>query len=42
MSGILEQIEIRTPCPMDWDLMDGNDRVRFCDRCKKMFITLRQ
>lgn len=35
MSGILEQIEIRTPCPMDWDLMDGNDRVRFCDRCKK-------
>ncbi len=35
MSGTLEQIEIRTPCPMDWDLMDGNDRVRFCDRCKK-------
>jgi hypothetical protein len=35
MSGILERIEIRTPCPMDWDLMDGNDRVRFCDRCKK-------
>ncbi len=35
MSGILEQIEIRTPCAMDGDLMDGNDRVRFCDRCKK-------
>jgi hypothetical protein len=26
---------IRTPCPMDWDLMRGDDRVRFCERCGK-------
>jgi hypothetical protein len=27
--------KIPTPCPMDWDRMRGDDRVRFCDRCGK-------
>jgi hypothetical protein len=27
--------KIPTPCPMDWDLMRGDDRVRFCGRCAK-------
>jgi hypothetical protein len=28
-------LKIPTPCPMDWDLMRGDDRVRFCRRCGK-------
>ena len=31
----LPQITIETPCQMDWDLMTGDDQVRFCRRCKK-------
>jgi hypothetical protein len=27
--------KIPSPCPMDWDLMRGDDRVRFCRRCGK-------
>jgi hypothetical protein len=27
--------KIPTPCPMDWDLMRGDHRVRFCQRCGK-------
>jgi hypothetical protein len=30
----LELIEIATPCPQSWESMHGDDRVRFCDRCK--------
>ena len=32
---ILATFKIPTPCPMDWDLMRGDDRVRFCGRCGK-------
>jgi hypothetical protein len=32
---ILATFKIPTPCPMGWDLMRGDDRVRFCDRCGK-------
>ena len=32
---LLNQINIPTPCPMDWDGMSGNDRMRFCDFCGK-------
>lgn len=31
----LDQIAIKTPCQMDWDLMSGDDQVRFCKRCQK-------
>lgn len=34
-SELLSTFKIPTPCPMDWDLMRGDDRVRFCQRCKK-------
>jgi hypothetical protein len=37
---MLSQFAIRTPCPMDWDRMLGNDRVRFCDRCQKHVYNL--
>ncbi len=26
----LGRVAIRTPCPMDWDRMIGDDRKRFC------------
>jgi hypothetical protein len=32
---IIASFKIPTPCPMDWDLMRGDDRVRFCARCGK-------
>lgn len=32
---LLGQITIPTPCPMDWNLMRGDDRVRFCESCGK-------
>ena len=32
---VLAQITISTPCQMDWDLMTGDDQVRFCRRCQK-------
>jgi hypothetical protein len=32
---LLDQITVRTPCPMDWNRMRGDDRVRYCDSCGK-------
>jgi hypothetical protein len=32
---ILARCTIPTPCPMDWDAMRGDDRVRLCERCGK-------
>lgn len=31
----LDAFVIETPCPMDWDLMEGDERQRFCSRCEK-------
>jgi len=41
----LDQVSIKTPCQMDWDLMasrddSGEDRIRFCRRCKKNVYNL--
>lgn len=30
---LLDQVQVKTPCEADWNLMRGNDRVRFCDHC---------
>ena len=30
----LDRISIASPCPMAWDDMAGNERVRFCSQCK--------
>lgn len=30
----LSQIRINSPCHADWDSMNGNERVRFCDHCQ--------
>jgi hypothetical protein len=36
----LSQITVPTPCQMDWNVMDGNDRVRFCASCGKHVYNL--
>jgi len=30
----LNVIQVRNPCPADWDEMVGDERVRFCGECK--------
>ena len=32
---VLGQIQIKTPCPMNWDEMDGDKSKRFCGHCQK-------
>jgi hypothetical protein len=31
----LDQIEIASPCEVPWESMRGDDRVRFCGRCRQ-------
>lgn len=33
--SFLDDIEIASPCPVNWDGMVGNDRTRYCSGCKK-------
>lgn len=30
----IDRLRIATPCPVGWEQMSGNDRVRFCDHCQ--------
>ncbi|WP_439628761.1 hypothetical protein [Gemmata sp.] len=32
---VLDSIAIPVACPVDWDTMHGDDRVRFCDKCNQ-------
>lgn len=32
-SDPLSHVRVAAPCRADWELMHGNERVRFCDRC---------
>jgi hypothetical protein len=32
-SDRLDRLRIASPCPVGWDQMTGDDRVRFCQRC---------
>ena len=36
----LSHLKIRNPCPMDWDRMSGDNRVRFCAGCGKHVYNL--
>jgi hypothetical protein len=31
---LLEQVRVASPCSADWDEMQGDDRVRFCEQCR--------
>ncbi len=33
-SSRLDNLRIATPCPIGWEQMKGDDRVRFCDHCQ--------
>ncbi len=35
LPSVLPRIRVKSPCEQDWDTMQGNDRVRFCDHCAK-------
>ncbi len=39
-SDFLRRISIPLPCPESWARMRGDDRSRFCDRCKKNVYNL--
>lgn len=36
----LESIRVAKPCHADWDRMEGDDRVRFCQSCTKNVYNL--
>jgi hypothetical protein len=36
----LEKLRIANPCPARWEAMEGDDRVRFCQTCKKNVYNL--
>lgn len=36
----LDKIKVATPCQADWQLMYGNDRVRFCSQCNQNVYNL--
>lgn len=31
----LDVLEVKTPCPADWDAMNGDDQLRFCGHCNR-------
>jgi hypothetical protein len=37
---MLDRIRIASPCSADWDLMNGDDQVRFCSHCEKHVYNL--
>src|SRR5947209_3943064 len=36
----LDSIEVAAPCSASWDRMNGDDRVRFCQDCRKNVYNL--
>lgn len=32
---LLKDVRVASPCPADWDAMEGDDRRRFCHQCEK-------
>lgn len=37
---MLDQIKIASPCSANWELMTGDDQVRFCSHCEKHVYNL--
>jgi hypothetical protein len=33
--SFIDSVEVKTPCPEEWDEMTGTNRVRFCSHCSK-------
>ncbi len=32
--SLVDRITVRTPCTESWDAMRGDDRKRFCGKCR--------
>jgi hypothetical protein len=32
--NLLRSLTVASPCPEDWDRMEGDDKRRFCGRCQ--------
>lgn len=37
---LLERVVVAAPCPMTWDMMDGDDKVRHCGGCARNVYNL--
>ncbi len=37
---VLERLRVASPCPARWEAMEGDDRVRFCQTCRKNVYNL--
>jgi len=33
--NVINQLSIAAPCPVGWDTMQGDDKVRYCRQCEK-------
>ena len=38
--AIIDELDVASPCPANWNEMKGGDRVRFCSGCKKNVYNL--
>ncbi len=38
----LDRMQVQTPCEMDWELMAGDKKVRYCDLCQRNVYNLVQ
>ena|SRR5438034_7154483 len=37
---VLDDVRVASPCPVDWESMSGDARVRFCPRCDQHVFNL--
>ena len=38
--AVLDEVRVASPCPVDWESMSGDARVRFCPRCDQHVFNL--
>ena len=36
----LDRVYLKKPCSTEWNLMEGNDQIRFCSECNKQVYNL--
>ncbi len=39
---VIDELEIVSPCSMNWDSMEGDDKIRHCESCDKSVFNLAQ
>ena len=38
--SVLDGVRVASPCPVSWDGMDGDERMRFCSQCRQHVFNL--